>query len=378
MRIGIILYPTFGGSGVVATELGLALARRGHEVHFISYRPPARLELLTAGVHYHEVHVPDYPLFDFSPYETALSSQIVEVILREHLNLLHAHYALPHATAAFLAREVVADKGIHLPLLTTLHGTDITLVGRDPSFAHTLHYVLKHSNGLSAVSRFLKDETERLFPDTRPIDVIPNFVNPDRYKPLPADECLKKSLSPAGEFVLAHISNFRPVKRVQDVVDIFYLVNKEVPARLLMVGDGPERPLAEERVRSYHIQDRVIFLGHQVHTHRVLPCSDFYLLPSNRESFGLSALEALASGVPVAGYYAGGLPEVVEHNVTGFLAEVGDVHTLAQNIVTTLRQPQRHQHMRLMAREAAQKFHEDLIIPRYESLYERLLKENLS
>lgn len=374
MKVGIILYPTFGGSGVVATELGIALAKRGHEVHFISYRPPARLDVIMAGIHYHEVRVPDYPLFDFAPYETALSSQIVDVILREKLDLLHAHYALPHATAAFLAREVLADKGISLPILTTLHGTDITLIGRDPSFTHTLHYVLRHSNGLTAVSHFLKNETERLFPDTQPIEVIYNFVNPEKFRPLPPEDCLRRYFSRPGECVLTHISNFRPVKRVGDVVDIFREVNKQQPSRLLLLGDGPERPAAEERVRRYALQDSVFFLGHSVTPSQLLPCSDFYLLPSDRESFGLSALEALASGVPVAGYRVGGLPEVVEDGVTGFLAEVGDISYLAEHIVTVLKNTDRLNVMRRAARRAAFRFHEDLIIPRYEALYQRLVQ----
>lgn len=376
MKIGIILYPTFGGSGVVATELGIALARRGHEVHFISYRPPARLEVITSGIHYHEVRVPDYPLFDFAPYETALSSQIVEVILREKLDLLHAHYALPHATAAFLAREVLADRGVFVPILTTLHGTDITLVGRDPSFAHTLHYALKHSNGLTAVSRFLKTETEKLFPDIRPIEVIYNFIQPERFAPVPTEKYLRKYFTQPGEFVLTHISNFRPVKRVGDVVEIFVRVHQKTPCRLLMLGDGPERPIAEEKVREHGLDERVFFLGYSVSPHQVLACSDFYLLPSDRESFGLSALEALASGVPVAGYQAGGLPEVVEHQMTGYLAPVGRVDLLADNIAATFKNPQRLEEMRRKARQSSLHFREEIIVPQYEQLYHRMISKS--
>jgi len=373
MKIGIVLYPTFGGSGVVATELGLALARRGHSVHFISYRPPARLEVLQPVIHYHEVVVPDYPLFDFLPYETALSSQIVDVTLEEDLDIIHAHYALPHATAAFLAREILADKGKSIPILTTLHGTDITLVGRDPSFAHTLRYVLKHSNGITAVSNFLKKETESLFPETKPIKVIHNFIHLSKFRGPSPDDCIKKYLSKQGEFVLSHISNFRPVKRIQDVVDIFRLVNEKVPAVLLMVGDGPEKPLAEVLVRKYGLQKKVLFLGNLVEAYSVLSCTDFYLLPSNRESFGLSALEALASGVPVAGYNVGGLTEIIDNEQTGFLAEIGDTEGLANAIIDVFLNPEKLALLKNQSRKKASMFSDEIIVPLYEEIYASLI-----
>lgn len=375
MRIGIVLYPTFGGSGVLATELGRALVSRGHEVHFIAYSPPARMDSISENVFFHEVNVPAYPLFEFAPYEVALTSTMVHVARYANLDLIHAHYAIPHASAAVMAREILAEKGRRVPVVTTLHGTDITLVGRDKSYEPVISYAINHSDAVTAVSQYLKDETYRHFDVNREIEVIYNFIDPKDFEQSP-DDCLKKYAAPDGQFVLTHVSNFRPVKRVQDVIRAFALVHAELPSRLLMVGDGPERQSAEELARELGVDNDVLFVGKAKNTLNVLPCSDLFLLPSASESFGLSALEAMACGVPVIATRSGGMPEVQIDGVTGFLSEVGDYESMAANALRILKDADTRARFSQAARNKAMEFSVDRIVPQYETLYQWIINEN--
>lgn len=370
MKIGIACYPTFGGSGVVATELGRELARRGHHVHFITYAPPSRLNAFTDRITYHEVTVPSYPLFQYAPYDLALATRIVDVAEHEGLDLLHAHYALPHAISAHLAREMLAPKA--LAIVTTLHGTDITIVGQDRSYLPITRFAIDRSDAVTAVSVYLANVTRDVFNPNKEIEVIPNFVDPERWKP-PVEGTFCR-VAPQGRKVLLHVSNFRPVKRVLDVVEVFARVNRVIPAWLIMVGDGPDRPAAEELCRVKGLASSVTFLGNMPFLEAVVPTADLYLLPSDSESFGLSALEAQACGVPVLGYDAGGLPEVVEKGITGFLRPVADVDGLAGEGIALLSDPVRYAAASTASRaRAVRLFDAESIVPRYLSVYEKVL-----
>lgn len=375
MRIGIVLYPTFGGSGVVATELGKALAVKGHQVHFITYSQPVRLGSFRENVFYHEVSVSDYPLFDFQPYETVLASKMVDVVKYEKLDLLHVHYAIPHASAAFMAQQILRSQGIEIPFITTLHGTDITLVGKDPSFEPVITFTLNQSDAVTAVSESLKIDTYTHFGTNREIQVIPNFIQP--MDTLPAiDQCKRRHYAEDHERILVHASNFRRVKRVEDVVSTFAKVNEQIPSKLILVGDGPERGLVERLGRELQICHRIVFLGKVRDTAHVLEISDLFLLPSETESFGLAALEAMAVGVPVVSSNTGGIPEVNLHGVTGFLSSVGDVDDMAKNAIHILSDDQTLQTFRQNALNRAHDFQLDRILPMYEQLYEDVLKHH--
>ncbi|HET9949899.1 MAG TPA: N-acetyl-alpha-D-glucosaminyl L-malate synthase BshA [Longimicrobiales bacterium] len=372
MKIGITCYPTYGGSGAVATELGLALARRGHEVHFVAYAQPFRLVGLHERVFYHEVEMEDYPLFEHPPYTLALAVALHDAVRREGLDLVHMHYAIPHAASAFLAREMLKEER-PLKIVTTLHGTDITLLGLHPSFHAITRFSILQSDGLSAVSRFLKDETVRDFsvPDDR-IEVIPNFVDTEVWRP-DREPCHRSKLAPEGHKIVMHVSNFRLVKRVQDVVDVFAKVREQVPARLVLVGDGPERPRALKHAADLGMRDEVLYLGRHSAVEEILSCADLFLLPSASESFGLAALEAMACGAPVVASTAGGLPEVVEHGVSGYLFPVGETERMAEAAVKVLTDPDHARALSEAGRRAAvERFSTDVVVPRYEALYERV------
>jgi N-acetyl-alpha-D-glucosaminyl L-malate synthase BshA len=366
MRIGIVCYPTYGGSGAVATELGLALAQHGHDVHFVSYAQPFRLRGFSERVSYHEVKIGAYPLFEHPPYSLALAVMLHEVTVKYGLDVIHAHYAIPHATSALEAKQLLSG-GQSVAVVTTLHGTDITLVGQDPSYFTITKYSIEHSDAVTAVSGYLRDETYRAFGCTTcDIGVIPNFVDLKEFHPREPGTCGEG----AREKTLMHISNMRPVKRLQDVVRIFAKVRERLPARLVLVGDGPDRPLAEREVDALGVGEHVRFLGKVEDVAQALRWADLYLLPTQVESFGLSALEALATGVPVVGVNAGGLPEVVEHGVNGFLGPVGDVDAMAEGAVALLAQPERWKAASAAARERARHFATERVVPKYEELYE--------
>lgn len=367
MKIGMVLYPTFGGSGVVATELGKALAQKGHEIHFITYAQPVRLGSFRENIFYHEVSLSDYPLFEYQPYEIQLASKIVDVVKHEKLDLLHVHYAIPHASAAFMATQILKSQGVTVPFITTLHGTDITLVGKDPSFEPVITFCINQSNAVTAVSDSLKKSTYEHFNTNREIHVIPNFVPPTSKEH--NSPCQRNKYAAEKERILCHISNFRPVKRVEDVVKVFQLVNEKIPSKLLLVGDGPERLVAERTCRTLGIEDRVIFTGKIVGTERVLEMCDTFLLPSETESFGLAALEAMAVGVPVISSNTGGIPEVNEHGFSGFLSNVGDVEDMAKNAIYMLESDERLEQFKLNARQRAHDFELEKILPMYEDLY---------
>ena len=374
MRIGIVCYPTYGGSGVLATELGKALAEKGHEVHFISYQQPVRLSIFLPNIYYHEVQVPTYPLFDFPPYETALSSTLVDVIKNNHLDLLHVHYAIPHASAAYMAKKMLQEDGIEIPVITTLHGTDITLVGKDKMYAPVVAFSINESDVITAVSNNLRDETYKTFHIKKDIEVIYNFVDVDRFNRKPLD-AFKKVLAPNGERILLHTSNFRQVKRVQDVVHIFNEVQKEIPAKLLLVGDGPERQPVEELSRCLGVFDKLTFVGKQDQMEEILPIADLFLLPSEYESFGLAALEAMASRVPVISTNAGGLAEVNIEGQTGYLADIGDIKTMSRKAIEILKNDDTLNAFKQRAFEYAQTFNMESIIPQYEAIYKRFCKD---
>lgn len=370
MRIGIVCYPTYGGSGVLATELGKALAEKGHDVHFISYQQPVRLNHFMPNVYYHEVQVPTYPLFDFPPYETALASTLVDVIKNNNLDLLHVHYAIPHASAAYMAKQILAQEGRKIPIVTTLHGTDITLVGRDKMYAPVVAFSINQSDVITAVSNNLRDETYRYFDIKKDIEVIFNFVDVERFSKKPLD-VFKKVLAPNNEKILLHASNFRKVKRIEDVVNVFYEVQKEIQAKLLFVGDGPERQTAEELSRSYGITDKLTFVGKQEQMEEIFAIADLFLLTSEYESFGLVALEAMASKVPVISTNAGGLSEVNEDGVTGYLANIGDVATMSKRAIEILSNDTVLEEFKQRAFIHAQKFDISNIIPQYEAIYSK-------
>jgi L-malate glycosyltransferase len=371
VRIGISCYPVYGGSGVVATELGIELAARGHEVHFITYAQPFRLPYFVERVFYHEVEVPNYPLFEHPPYNLALSVAIQNVVEQHDLDLLHAHYAVPHATSAWIAKELLGRPGFRI--VTTLHGTDITLVGQDPSFRSLTQFSIRKSDGLTAVSEFLRQETHDHF--DIPLDrirVIPNFVDLDRYR-RDAYPCHRDKLARPGEKIVTHISNFRSVKRVADVVRVFARVARRMPARLLLVGDGPDRVKAQDVAETEDVSDRVLFLGKQNSVAELLACSDLFLLPSENEAFGLVALEAMSCGVPVVATRTGGIPEVVEAGVSGYLAPVGDVDAMADAAISLLTDPDVWKRFSEGARRGAERYSSEHVVSQYESHYEEVL-----
>lgn len=372
MRIGIVCYPTFGGSGVLATELGKALAQKGHQVHFITYRQPVRLGAFTPNILYHEVHVPTYPLFDYPPYETALASTMVDVIKNNDLDLLHVHYAIPHASAAYMAKQILKKDGKSIPVITTLHGTDITLVGRDKTYAPVVTFSINESDAITAVSENLRNETYKHFNITKEIEVIKNFVDVSRFQRKPID-AFRKMIAPNGEKVIMHASNFRRLKRIPDVIRIFKEVNDKIPSRLMLIGDGPERPAAEDLCRELNLCDEIRFVGKQEQMEDILAIADLFLLPSEYESFGLAALEAMAAGVPVVTSNAGGLTEINIPGETGYLGDVGDVKTMGQQAIKILRDKNVLNEFKERAATHAAKYDISKIVPLYENLYERFL-----
>ncbi|HMN31817.1 MAG TPA: N-acetyl-alpha-D-glucosaminyl L-malate synthase BshA [Chitinophagaceae bacterium] len=373
MKIGIVCYPTFGGSGVLATELGKALADKGHIVHFISYQQPVRLDAFHPNIFYHEVSVPSYPLFDFPPYESALSSTLVDVISNEKLDILHVHYAIPHASSANFANQILKQSGKNIPYITTLHGTDITLVGKDKIYESVVTFSINESDAITAVSENLKQETLSYFKITKEIHVIPNFVDIKRFTHL-NKEHFKKMIVPHGEKILTHVSNFRKVKRVEDAIKTFFKVKQKVPSKLLMIGDGPERQAAEALCRELGTCDDIRFLGKQEKLEEILSITDLFLLPSAYESFGLAALEAMGCQVPVISSNAGGIPEINIHGVTGYLAEVGDVDTMANYCIELLSDNEKLLTFKKNALKQAQNYNIEKIIPYYEALYQSLVK----
>ncbi|RMF01755.1 MAG: N-acetyl-alpha-D-glucosaminyl L-malate synthase BshA [Bacteroidetes bacterium] len=371
MKIGIVCYPTYGGSGVLATELGLELARRGHEVHFITYRPPARLVHFHENIYYHEVSNADYPLFEYPPYDTALASKLVDVVKYEDLDLLHVHYAIPHAAVAYMAKKILLTEGRYVPVVTTLHGTDITLVGTNKAFAPVVTFSINKSDGVTAVSNSLKAQTLDAFPVKKDIKVIYNFVDLKRFRRI-NKEHFKKAIAPQGERIIVHTSNFRAVKRVEDVMLVFAQVAQEMPAKLLLIGDGPERRNLESLCRKLRLCEDVRFLGKQDAVEELLSVADLFLMPSAKESFGLAALEAMACEVPVVSSNAGGIPEVNIHGETGFLADIGDVDSMSRYALEILRNDDTLAAFRARALAHAKKFSIDLIVPEYEAYYEHI------
>jgi len=371
MKIGIVCYPTYGGSGVVATELGKALADKGHQVHFITYKQPFRLDSFHENIFYHEVNFNNYPLFEFPPYETALASKIVDVALYEKLELLHVHYAIPHASAAYIAKQILKEKGFHLPFITTLHGTDITLVGKDETFVPVVTFSINKSDGITAVSESLKNETYEHFDIHFNIEVIPNFIDFSRFKKL-NKEHFRKVIARNGEKIIMHTSNFRKVKRVDDVIHVFCKIRDQIDAKLLLVGDGPERQHIEKLSRQLCRHEDVHFLGKQEAVEELLAISDLFILPSASESFGLAALEAMACQVPVISTNTGGLPEINIHNETGFMADVGDTAKMATLAIDLLQDESRLKQFKQNAYEQAQRFSIEKIVPMYEAYYEKV------
>lgn len=377
MKIGIVCYPTFGGSGVLATELGKALADHGHHVHFITYSQPARLDFFSANLFYHEVTIAKYPLFDYVPYELALASKLVDVVRFEKLDLLHVHYAIPHASAAFMAKQILAGYGIHIPVVTTLHGTDITLVGKDPTYKPVVTFSINQSDGVTAVSQHLKDDTYQHFEIKNEIRVIQNFVDMNRFS-MKAKQHFKIAIAPNNERIIIHTSNFRKVKRTQDVIRVFEKVHKAVPSRLLMVGDGPDRVYCEQLCRDLNIADDVRFLGKQEAIEEILSVSDLFIMPSESESFGLAALEAMACKVPVITSNAGGLPELNIDGVTGFMDNVGDIDSMAQHAIEILQDDAKLAAFKENALNRAKEFDLSLILPMYEDYYKEVLERSAS
>lgn len=373
MKIGIVCYPTFGGSGVVATELGKALAAHGHEVHFITYNQPARLDFFSANLFYHEVSISKYPLFDFPPYELALSSKLVDVVRFENLDLLHVHYAIPHASAAFMAKQILKTYGINIPVITTLHGTDITLVGKDPSYNPVVTFSINQSDGVTAVSENLKKDTLAHFNISKEIKVIPNFIDLSRFSLKPRDH-FKRAIAPEEERIIIHTSNFRKVKRTADVIRIFKKINEKIPSKLLMVGDGPERANNERICRELEICHDVRFLGKQDAIEEILSVSDLFLMPSESESFGLAALEAMACKVPVVATNVGGLPELVTQGESGFMSNLGDIDDMAKNAMYILEDCTRLEEFKERALQRAKEFELSLILPIYENYYEEVVE----
>lgn len=369
MKIAIVCYPTFGGSGVVATELGIALSAKGHEIHFITYRQPVRLEALQHPlIHFHEVNVPDYPLFKYQPYELALSSRLVDVIKTIQIDVLHVHYAIPHAYAAYMTKMMLLDIGIKIPIVTTLHGTDITLVGSHPFYKPAVTFSINHSDRVTAVSQSLKEDTLRLFDIHTKIEVVPNFIDTEKINRL-GKPCKRSLLAQKEEKIITHISNFRPLKRIMDVIAIFERLHKELPCKLMMVGEGLEKINAVAQVKALGLEDKIIFLGNSNEIDKILCYSDLFLLPSEKESFGLSALEAMAHGVPVISSNAGGLAEVNKEGFSGYLAPVGDIETMAQKAKSLLTYEEQHAQFRTQAKKQASLFSIENVVGKYEAIY---------
>ncbi|MDI5897034.1 N-acetyl-alpha-D-glucosaminyl L-malate synthase BshA [Flavobacterium sp. LB2P84] len=375
MKIAIVCYPTFGGSGVVATELGLELARRGHEIHFITYSQPVRLALLNPNVHYHEVNVPEYPLFHYQPYELALSSKLVDMVKLYKIELLHVHYAIPHAYAGYMAKQMLKDEGINIPMVTTLHGTDITLVGNHPFYKPAVTFSINKSDFVTSVSQSLKDDTHKLFNIKNEIEVIPNFIELDKNLNDPSTPCNRSVMANKNERIITHISNFRKVKRIPDIIKIFYNIQKEIPAKLMMVGDGPEKEKAEYLCQELGIQDKVIFFGNSNEIDKILSYTDLFLLPSETESFGLAALEAMAWSVPVISSNSGGLPEVNFDGISGYLSDVGNTDEMAQNALKILKDDATLYKFKENALSVAKQFDIKNILPLYEALYKKAIKK---
>ncbi|MEW5675332.1 N-acetyl-alpha-D-glucosaminyl L-malate synthase BshA [Flavobacterium enshiense] len=375
MKIAIVCYPTFGGSGVVATELGLELARRGHEIHFITYSQPVRLALLNPNIHYHEVNVPEYPLFHYQPYELALSSKLVDMVKLHKIEILHVHYAIPHAYAGYMAKQMLKSEGIKIPMITTLHGTDITLVGNHPFYKPAVSFSINKSDYVTSVSQSLKDDTYKLFDIKKEIEVIPNFIEIDKERTDVNSACYRSLMATQDQKIITHISNFRKVKRIPDVVKIFYEIQKQIPSKLMMVGEGPEKEVAEKMCADLNINDKVIFFGNSHEINQILSYSDLFLLPSETESFGLAALEAMASGVPVISSNSGGLPEVNKQGFSGYLSDVGNVEDMAKNAISILSDDNNLLQFKKNALELAKEFDIKQIMPLYERLYEKALQK---
>lgn len=375
MKIGIVCYPTFGGSGVVATELGMALSKRGHEVHFITYKQPVRLEHLTGNIHFHEVNVPEYPLFHYQPYELALSSKLVDMVKLYEIEVLHVHYAIPHAYAGYMAKKMLEAEGIFLPMVTTLHGTDITLVGNHPFYKPAVTFSINNSDIVTSVSQSLKSDTLRLFQVKKEIEVVPNFIDTSKYIES-VSNCSRNMLASREEKIITHVSNFRKVKRIDDVIKVFYLIQKEQKAKLVMVGQGPEREMAENMVADLKIENKVLFLGESNEIDKVLSFSDLFLLTSQSESFGLAALEAMANGVPVISTNTGGLPEVNKQGFSGYLSDVGAVEEMAKNALSILSSEENLQKFKQNARKQSYNFDILTVVPLYENLYKQALMQH--
>lgn len=372
MNIGIVCYPTFGGSGVVATELGIALANKGHKVHFITYSQPFRLNQFNDNIFYHEVSVNDYPLFEYQPYESVLASKIVDVAIYERLDILHVHYAIPHASVAYLAQQILKSKKIHLPYITTLHGTDITLVGQDPSFEPVIFFSLNNSNAITSVSENLRKDTLKTFKIANDVKVIPNFIKLSDYQS-DSGVCHRKNFAKDNEKILVHVSNFRKVKRVEDVLRVFDIVRKTIPSKLILVGDGPERPAIDKLCRELDTCNDIISVGKIANPKEILAVGDVFILPSETESFGLAALEAMAMKVPVISTNTGGIPELNIHGKTGFMSNVGDYQDMAKNTIALLSNDELFQQFKINAYEQAKKFDIDIVLPMYEKLYETVI-----
>lgn len=373
MKIGIVCYPTFGGSGVVATELGMALAQRGHHVHFITYKQPVRLDFISNDIHFHEVFVEEYPLFQFQPYELALSSKMVEVVEMYNLEILHVHYAIPHAYAAYMAKQMLKEKGIDIKVVTTLHGTDITLVGSHPNYKTAVEFSINNSDVVTTVSESLKKDTLRLFNIRKEIKVIYNFIDFEQYPEIESEECQRHTIASENERIITHVSNLRPVKRAADVIDIFYKVQKVIPSKLLVVGEGPDRENIECQAKDLGILDKILFMGNSNEVSKLLCYSDLFLLPSETESFGLAALEAMAARTPVISTNSGGLAEVNVNGVTGFLSNVGDTYDMAKNSIYILEDLERLQQFKQNALAQAKRFSLQNVLPDYKEVYREVI-----
>jgi len=377
MNIGIVCYPTYGGSGVVATELGIALAQKGHQVHFVTSHQPVKLNFLTHNLHFHEVFVENYPLFHYQPYNLALSSKLVESVQKYNLDVLHVHYAIPHAYAAYMAKQMLKDFGIDIPIVTTLHGTDITLVGSHPVYKPAVEFSINHSDAVTTVSNSLKEDTLRLFNIKKNIEVIYNFIDFEKQVNWKDEDCMRDTLADSQEKILAHVSNLRPVKRVLDVIRIFHKVQKEIPSKLILVGDGPDKEKADLLARELGIKDKILFMGKSDEIRKILCLTDLFLLPSETESFGLAALEAMAEHTPVISSNTGGLAEVNVHGVTGFLSDVGDIDDMAKNAIYLLSNDSRLETFKQQAFDSAHQFSIENILPKYESLYKRVIQKDV-
>ena len=372
MKIGIVCYPTFGGSGVVATELGIELSKKGHEIHFITYSQPVRLDALSSNLHYHEVNVPDYPLFKYEPYELALSSKLYDVVSKYEIDVLHVHYAIPHAYAAYMAKKILNENGYEIPIVTTLHGTDITLVGNHPFYKPAVTFSINKSDIVTCVSKSLMDDTRQFFGIEREIKVIPNFIDIDKYSAL-HNTCEKNVIAQGDEKIIVHISNFRPLKRIIDVIKIFEKINSKINSKLIMVGDGPEKKKAKDYLRKNNLKNRVIFVGKTNEVEQILCSSDLFLLPSEKESFGLAALEAMALKVPVVSTNTGGLPELNINGNSGYTSDIGDIDSMASNAIKILSDKSLKKKYRSQAFENAKKYDIKKIIPLYEKVYDEAL-----